>query len=398
MPRPVSFDNRRGGLYVDVGEKELFYVELDEAESYAMLYSSASSVLVRVRTTTGDDIVLRVAWSKYKRIAYGKGYIGMEVCAHLPFVPLMYGSRLSKIGDTYVGVMTRQYMHGTPLSHVWSMMSDGERRRVTADVRMASEAIGTHVSKRFMELQGRNLSTQDPVSYINYRILLSKLTRDLREEDISPLSMDDFRCAAVLSHQDLSLDHIIVDEGRLSGVVGWGRCDYVPEVFDRLKYYFAQPRRDGERQWYEFVSKMPFIYPPPPPLYSITCMYYHYNLRKNTTSSEYYRHLDAMLQTVAESLIEQSRDQSSHDCDEYSPEAGSDQRSRDSHDKGSADTDSIAEDPFSDSARYSFQYTQETDVAEEDEHELSTTPSSSQRTSWDCGDTITELIDSLSVA
>jgi hypothetical protein len=195
------------------------------------------------------------------------------------------------------------------------------------------------------------------------------------------------------------LDHIVVNEGRLSGIVGWGRCDYVPEVFDRLKYYFTQPRHDGERQWYEFVSRMPFMYPPPPPLYSITCMYYHYNLRRNTMSPEYHGHLEVMLQTVAEALIDQSRDQSSCEQDVEDADVGSDQRSQDSHDKGFADADSIVENPFSDDSRYSFLYTPDVNAhAEEEDYEPSIAPSSSRCTSWDCGDTIPELLDAFSVA
>lgn len=405
-----SVRDAAGGIFVDIGEKSLFYVELEEAESYALLYSSKSAVLMRVRTIQGDDLVMRVSWSIYKRIAYGKGYLGMEVCSDLPFVPVMHSRQIHKVGNTYVGVMTRQYMAGTPLSQVWSVMGDEDKRVIKRDVRMAMRTMAGYTSQNFMELQGRNLATSDPVAYINYRILLSKLTLDLKESDITPLSMDRFDCEPALCHQDLSLGHIIVREGRLSGIVGWGRCDYVPEVADRLKYYFAQPHYDGEKEWYEFVSRVSFSYDPPPPLYSITCMYYHYNLRKNIMSPEYHCYLDSMMHTVSDSLIEQAR----HDGDEYDDsianaaedveedieenvevddvpvmaseysDCGGDQWSQDLHVKADFEPHSGATDPFKGSDTTSETY--------------SDTKSSSRCTSWDDGSTVIDILDLLSVA
>lgn len=405
----------RGGVYVNIGEPSLFYVELEEAESYAMLHTSGSSVLIRVRTMSGDDIVMRVSWSRYKRVAYGRGYTGMEECSYLSFVPKMYDSSLTRVGDTYVGVMTRQYMHGTPLSQVWAVMSRQEKDIVKRDIQMVSERIGSHTSDSFMALQGRNLSTGDPVQYINYRILLSKLTRDLRESDIVPLSADSFPCHAVMSHQDLSMDHVIVHEGRVSGIVGWGRCDYIPEVFDRLKYHFAQPCFEGEAEWYGFISRMPFMYESPPPLYSITCMYYHYNLRKNTTSSEYQHHLDNVLQSVSEFLVQQSKGKpkDKHDYDtnldsgydeayEQCSENGGDQWSQDQHDNSPCDTEDLCENPFIDSHALESRSSLSVPIAyykdEDQEIRDHVSDSESRCTSWNDDDTVLDILDILSVA
>lgn len=384
----MSRQQDTGGVFVDVGEPSLFYVELEDVESYTMLYSSKSAVLMRTRTYSGEELVLRVSWSKYKRIAYGKGYIGMDICADIPFAPLLFSRQLNRIGDTYVGVIVRQYMPGVPLSNVWSMMGDDERNVIKRDVRRASELIARHTSKYFMELQGSNLSTQDPVQYINYRILLSKLTRDLREGDITPLSMDPFDCVPALSHQDLSLGHIIIREGRLSGIVGWGRCDYAPEIADRLKYYFVHPYYDGEKDWYEFVSRMPFVYPAPPPLYSITCMYYHYSLRKNVMPPEYIHYLDDMMRVVSDSLIQQARPAPLYDTPHHGvfedDEVGSDQRSQDLHTEPKDTGCDIESNPFRD---------------EEDSYcTTSDTRSSSRCTSWDDDSTVIGILDALSVA
>lgn len=360
MSRPISVDSKGGGLYVDVGEPQLFYVEIDEARRYTMLSSSDYSVVVKVDTFAGEEIVLRVAWSKYKRVAHGKGYIGMEDCSRLPFVPDLHTSTLNILGNTYVSLITRQYMPGVPLSEVWSVMNESERACIKRDVQSAMEHISMHRSDMFMDLQGRNLSTPDPVNYINYRILLSKITRDLNESDMAPILMDTFTSTPVLCHQDLSMDHVLIDKGKLSGIVGWGRCDYVPEVFDRLRYYFIPPLHEGEREWYSFISRLPLVYPPPPPLYSVACMYYHYNLRRNYTSPDYHGNLERSLEAISDSLLKQvsagtgdlcsnlERDHRSHEPHEYtSQEQPSEYIGLQSQPESEKQT-AHKEDPFSD--------------------------------------------------
>ena len=185
----------------------------------------------------------------------------------------------------------------------------------------------------------------------------------------------------------------------MSGIVGWGRCDFIPEIFDRLKYHFAQSRYDGEGQWYEFVSRMPFIYPPPPPLYSITCMYYHYNLRKNTLSPEYHYYLESMLHTVSDALIEQSRDRSVRQSDEYGDKDDGDHWSQGLHSEASPTAECSVEDPFTDDSEYPSIHSIDHEITSEQAvHYFDTPDSSSRCTSWDDGETIPEVIDAFSVA
>jgi len=102
--------------------------------------------------------------------------------------------------------------------------------------------------------QGRSLMTSDPVRYLDHMILLSKLVNEIGPEDMGVCELDTFDHAPVLCHGALTMDHVIVDGGRLSGLVGWSKCDFAPEVSDRLSYYFAQPVSYPRSQWYDFLA------------------------------------------------------------------------------------------------------------------------------------------------
>jgi len=368
-----------GGFFVDIGEETLFYVEMDDVRSYVMMHTSSTSVLVKASLTTGEEIVIRVSWSAYKRVACGKGYAGMEVCESLPFVPSMYSRELHIVGRTYVDVMTREYMPGSPLSDVWCLLCDAEKKAVVEDVSAACRQISRNTSSMFMRLQGRNLATSGPVRYLNYRVLLSMITRSLKKGDMKTVCVDEFPAVPALAHHNLSMDHVLVQDGRLSGIVGWSQCDYVPEVADRLRYHFAQPQHAGEEEWYEIMSRMPFLWGPPPPLYTVACMYYHYYLRRNNTPECYHSHVDSLLGRVSETLLMPAgqaeppcRGEHGRESDQWSPALHTDRPSSHGASK---------DNPFSDEA----------DTTQR-------APSVDTWENWEDSGTIEEVLDSLSVS
>ena len=61
LPKPKG--RRAEGLFVDIGERDLFCVDLEDAVVYDEIYRSRSSVLVRATLKTSEDIVVRVSWS-----------------------------------------------------------------------------------------------------------------------------------------------------------------------------------------------------------------------------------------------------------------------------------------------------------------------------------------------
>ena len=76
-----------------------------------------------------------------------------------------------------------------------------------------------------MKLQGKNLSTDSPLQPINYSVILSMITIELSNGDIKVLGMQDFISTPLFSHNNLSLDYVIVLGDDMVGVVGRGKCD-----------------------------------------------------------------------------------------------------------------------------------------------------------------------------
>lgn len=405
------------GEYVDVGEPNLFYVELQEAEAYTEIYRSADRVVFKVDCADSSTVTVRVKWSVYKRVAQSRGYRGMEICSHMAVVPQLHSRELHVVGSTYVEVSVRDYMVGVPLSYVWCEMQGHERSTVLQQVERFIEDMSEHTSPKFMSLQGKNLSTPDAVNYLNYRMLLSMIVKDLENGDCKLLDMGPFPCMPVLCHGALSMDHVIVSEGVVTGIVGWANCDFVPEVMDRMSYHFSRPVAEGESEWYSKLASMLLFSPPPPPVYTMSCAQYVYSLRLKNTPREYGYRLQAKLNEAFSMLVPSVR-QSFMGFDPYTGILG-DRGSHSSHENTSPveapseeDCESFT-DPESDSFTLLSQYHQEAleetqaqlnpfeygveEIQDSTSNRTSVTSGTSGVTSWSEGSTILNILDELSV-
>jgi hypothetical protein len=305
---PVQSDSEESGFFVDVGEKDLFHVEMEDSVGYQEIHRSQHSTLVVSTSYRGERTTIRVSWSKYKRVAQGKGYMGMTVCGSLPYVPEAYSRELCIVGSTYLEISTRQYVDGYPLSEVWSSMSNVSKQKIMSQIENVVHDMSAYTSDIFMRLQGKNLSTSSPVDFINYRIVLSMITNDLEKGDMRTLDMEDFKHVAVLCHNNLSMDHVIVLEDSIVGVVGWSKCDFVPEVMSRMHYQFCRPVLEGESEWYAAMSRMDLFHPAPPVLYTTCCMYYNYYIRLKSTPGHYHEYLQGRLSEMSDAIMPSVRE------------------------------------------------------------------------------------------
>ena len=108
-----------------------------------------------------------------------------------------------------------------------------------------------------------------PRQYLNYKILLSMITRDLGRGDCSVSAMKTFPLLPTLCHGNLSMAHVIVLNSAVVGVVGWTKCDFIPEVVDRMSSHLSRPCAEGESAWYRHLSNRLLFHPPPPPWYTV---------------------------------------------------------------------------------------------------------------------------------
>lgn len=164
-------------LAVDIGDDRLFYLELEGIREYWHICSAPNSVSVLVSSPYDWDLVVKVKWSHCSHLAYSGGYDGMAECSTLPFVPRIYWQHVYQEGAVYIGVSVRQFIHGTPLSDVWHLLYREAKMVLVQDTQMAIRTISSHTSGRFLEPQGINLATSNSVKYLNYLVLLSKLSR-----------------------------------------------------------------------------------------------------------------------------------------------------------------------------------------------------------------------------
>lgn len=370
-----------GGVYVDVGEKDLFYVELEDTTQYTIVYAAMNRVVLRAVSTDGHSTAMRIVWSAHKRVAQNRGYRGMQICEGMNCVPTLYTRDLHIIGSTFVEVTTRDYIEGQPLADVWCDMDDTERINVAMQVEEFAEAVSRMVHDNFMALQGRNLSTHDPVAYLNYKIILSMITRDLRSGDCSVLDMEPFHLAPVLCHGNLCMEHIIVKGCAVTGIVGWSKCDFVPEVMDRMGYHFSKPRAEGEGWWYSRLAATLLFHPAPPPLYTIACARYTYYLRIGSTPLEYHDRLKSKLDEAYGTLMPFARQSLESLYDSFDKQR-SDQRSQSQH---LAQEAPRLSDPFG---------TERSDTCSVASSEASTV---SDFKGWSDNSTVLDILDALSV-
>jgi hypothetical protein len=376
-----GWDSDGGSVYVDVGERNLFCLALEDTVQYTEVYRSQSRMVLCALSSAGVKTTIRVSWSGYKRVAQNRGYRGMEICGDMTLVPALFSRDLHRVGSTYIEVSTREYMEGRPLSEVWYDMVESEKLEIAKQVEGFMQDMSAYTSEKFMFLQGRNLSTPDPVEYINYKMLLSMITRDLHRGDCSTIDMNTFPCVPTLCHGNLCMEHIIVRGATVVGIVGWSQCDFVPEVMDRMKYHFSRPRAEGELSWYTHLTGVLLFHPPPPPLYTVVCTQYLYYLRLRSTPSEYHHRLRERLDQAYGALLPPVR-QSYMGFDPCVEGSCSDQRSRYLY----AEPKPQPEDnPFS-CSEYEEESSSETQVG-----------SVSSVSSWSDGDTVLDILDSLSV-
>lgn len=286
------------GFLVDVGEDSLFYAEWKESSSYRVIDRTFKSVVVHVQTPGEADLCICIKWSMHKRPAQSRGTLCMEECEELDYVPVCYEQMLFSVGRTYVGMTIREYIHGYTARSVWHLLTDSEREALKCSVTTAMMQMSKKTCGVFGYVQGRNLATSNPCMFLNYRIMLSKMMNEIHGSDMSIISQDTFRCFPTLCHRSLTLDHIILRENRLVGIVGWSRADYFPETFDRLSYFFNVGTLGFDNDWLRFLSTVPCFKGPVPPLFYISCMYYHYYLSIRSTPVDLQPRVDELLNEV----------------------------------------------------------------------------------------------------
>lgn len=285
------------GFLVDVGETQLFYIDWPGATGYSVISRKAGSMVVRA-SMHQDDVCICLKWSPYKRIAQSRGTLCMIECEDLGLSPECLDRTMYLVGKTYVGVVVRTYIPGYTARSVWHLLTEDERLHLKDEVVEFVSLMSERRYPVFGYVQGRNLATSNPCTFLNYRILLSKILEEIDSKDMSLITQDLFESYPVLCHGALTLDHLILQDNVLVGVVGWSKADTLPETFDRMSYFFGVENLEFSNDWLRFLSTIPCFRGSVPPLFFISCMYYHYYRTLKLTPPELHDRIDESLSEV----------------------------------------------------------------------------------------------------
>ncbi|KAL9122213.1 MAG: hypothetical protein Q9187_001230 [Circinaria calcarea] len=111
-------------------------------------------------------------------------------------------------------------------------------------------------SQYFGHVQDGPLRCSTASGYISARVFVDKLAGILHKDDcIQPAQGAVYTGSAVLCHRNLSPDHIIMNGATVVGIVGWSNADFIPEVYDRLTYFFRSDPNSAIC-WYRKLSEI----------------------------------------------------------------------------------------------------------------------------------------------
>lgn len=245
-----------GTICVDVGERETFDIKITHANRFDILSEGPTSLVVKVSyNNNSESEVLKVHWADTQRDSCDRDHVPSLMMSDYVMVPQYRSKETYRHYNTFVTVGIRSYIKGHTLSSVLSVLPDEDFDTVLEQIQGVIWKLGEKQSLQFGHIQYDSLRTATPAAYVSTLVMIDKLTSKLDANDWTEEGKDMYRCPAVMCHGDLSPEHIILRNTTVVGIVGWSRGDFVPEVYDRLKYYFRSNPKDP-RCWYRRMSEI----------------------------------------------------------------------------------------------------------------------------------------------
>lgn len=245
-----------GTIYLEVGEPEPFGVKISHANNFETLSETENSLVVKVSyNDRPEKEVLKIHWSDTQRDSCDRDHVPSLMIGDYVSVPKYKSKDTYRHYRKYITVGVRSYIKGHTLSSVISRLSDDDYDIIFEQIQGIIWKLGEKQSANFGHIQFNTLRSVTPSAYISTMVMLDKLTSKLDAEDWNETGRDMYRCPAVMCHGNLSPEHIILRGNTVVGLVGWSNGDFIPEVYDRLRYYFMSNPRDP-RCWYRRLSEV----------------------------------------------------------------------------------------------------------------------------------------------
>lgn len=250
---------------IDVGSRTPLIIEIEGVREYYLLSHTDAKVAIKiVFQDNSPEEVLIVRWSADSADVRCKSNISMMMGADTKCVPRVLAVETLNHEKVVVYVERRRYISGIPLSRILGTMTPEEIDAVQMQVQVIVWQLSCKVSPYFGHIRDGELRTTSAPAYMRLRMLMDVVAGRIPPDTYNTPANDAYVGRAVFCHGSLIPEHIIVDGINVVGIVGWSQADFVPELFDRLKYYFmSDPRRPV--CWYKGMANMPVGIQTPPP-------------------------------------------------------------------------------------------------------------------------------------
>lgn len=155
-------------------------------------------------------------------------------------------------GDVLILIEIRDFVAGAPLSEILPFISDADAASVEDQMQEALVAHGNITSPSYGILGDTENCTQSLVDHMR-SIRGSHICAGGRRCCVRNMRTPRGDERAMLCHNALTSDHVIVHSGRIVAIVGWSRCSMEPMQLQAASYAYRLDLRRSDDPWLEFI-------------------------------------------------------------------------------------------------------------------------------------------------
>lgn len=274
---------------IDVGEQEHFCINVDNLMESKIISRSESSVCILVIYYDYTKDLLLIKWDRNRSNINNNDHIVLPMIYNngIVDVPQYRYKDLFMHYNTCVSVSIRTYIEGRTLRSAYDSLSDSQLDIIRMQISLIVYKLQLITSTYFGRIYDGKPRTTLVNTFIQKRIIHDTNAKILQRGDCIVTEHENYNMLPVLCHMNLSPEHIILDGDNVVGIVGWNSADFVPELYDRLLYYFRSDREDP-RDWFTMMSEVEtsVTYDKIPSLLVYNMALYVYKRTFNTCSIE----------------------------------------------------------------------------------------------------------------
>ena len=252
VPSLGSFAIENDGVEIDIGEATKFFVKCTTGGKYEPMFLTQRSACFKVTYTNCRVEVLRVTWCKSYLFRRDTSHAVSELAGNIVRVPRCYYHGVVTHGSSTVEILVREFIPGEPLSQAWFSLSQAQRERIVHDVANVALQL-RRITSSYFGLVAGVACTHDSVGYLRalyraeetqHKVPSGNMAEFTRGSDQPP----------TLCHCNLSPEHILVSGEVLSGIVGWGKAEFIPPYFENAQYILMQASSVYDL-WYPQITR-----------------------------------------------------------------------------------------------------------------------------------------------